>query len=58
MSAEQEEALAAAVEEAMVEEPICAATAEEEILAAWEADGAIEIVDDVDRDAFREMAEP
>ena len=42
----------------MVEEPICAATAEEEILAGWEADGAIEIVDDVDRDAFREMAEP
>ncbi len=58
MSTEQQEALAAAVEEAMVEEPICAATAEEEILAGWEADGAIEIVDDVDRDAFREMAEP
>ena len=33
-------------------------TAEEEILAGWEADGVIEIVDDVDRDAFREMAEP
>ena len=24
----------------------------------WGADGAMEIVDDVDRDAFREMAEP
>ena len=58
MSAEQQEALAAAVEAAMVQEPECAATAEEEILAGWEADGAIEIVDDVDRDAFREMAEP
>jgi TRAP-type transport system periplasmic protein len=58
MSAEQQEALSAAVEEAMVEEPVCAATAEEEILAGWEADGAIEIVDDVDRDAFREMVEP
>ena len=58
MSAEQQEALTAAVETAMVQEPECAATAEEEILAGWEADGAIEIVDDVDRDAFREMAEP
>jgi TRAP-type transport system periplasmic protein len=58
MSAEQQDALSAAVEEAMVEEPVCAATAEEEILAGWEADGAIEIVDDVDRDAFREMVEP
>ena len=58
MSTEQQDALAAAVEEAMVEEPVCAATAEEEILAGWEASGAIEVVDDVDRDAFREMAEP
>ncbi len=58
MSAEQQEALAAAVEEAMVEEPVCAATAEEEILAGWEESGAIEIVDDVDREAFREMVEP
>jgi TRAP-type transport system periplasmic protein len=58
LSTEQQEALTAAVEEAMVQEPDCAATAEEEILAGWEADGAIEIVDDVDVDAFREMAEP
>jgi len=58
LSPEQQEALTAAVEEAMVEEPVCAAEAEEEILAGWEADGAIEIVDDVDRDAFREMVEP
>ena len=58
MSTEQQEALTAAVESAMTQEPECAATAEEEILAGWEADGAIEIVDDVDRDAFRELAEP
>ena len=42
----------------MVEEPVCAAETEDEILAQWETDGAMEIVDDVDRDAFREMAEP
>jgi tripartite ATP-independent transporter DctP family solute receptor len=58
LSSEQQEALAAGVEEAMVQEPQCAAEAEEEILAGWEEDGALEIVDDVDRDAFREMAEP
>ncbi len=58
LSTEQQEALAAAVEEAMVEEPICAAEAEEEILQAWRDGGEMEIVEDVDRDAFREMAEP
>lgn len=58
LSAEQQEALAAAVEEAMVQEPVCAAEDEEAILAGWEESGAIEIVDDVDRDAFREQAEP
>lgn len=58
LSSEQQDALTAAVEEAMVQEPECAAKAEEEILAAWRASGAIEIVEDVDRDAFREKAEP
>ena len=58
LSTVQQEALTAAVDEAMVEEPVCAAETEDEIKAAWEADGAMEIVDDVDRDAFREMAEP
>jgi tripartite ATP-independent transporter DctP family solute receptor len=57
-SPEQQAAVEAAVEEAMVEEPVCAAEAEDEILADWEANDVIEIVDDVDRDAFREMAEP
>jgi tripartite ATP-independent transporter DctP family solute receptor len=57
-SPEQQAAVEAAVEEAMVEEPVCAAEAEDEILADWEANSIIEIVDDVDRDAFREMAEP
>ena len=58
LSPEQQEALTAAVEEAMVQEPECAAEAEEEILAGWGTDGAIEIVEDVDREAFREKAEP
>jgi tripartite ATP-independent transporter DctP family solute receptor len=58
LSTVQQDALAAAVEEAMVEEPVCAAETEDEIKATWEADGTMEIVDDVDRDAFREMAEP
>lgn len=58
LSTEQQEALSAAVEEAMVQEPECAAAAEEEILAGWRESGTMEIVEDVDRDAFRERVEP
>ena len=58
LSTEQQDALSAAVAEAMLQEPECAAEAEEEILAEWRESGAIEIVEDVDRDAFRERAEP
>jgi tripartite ATP-independent transporter DctP family solute receptor len=58
LSSAQQDALAAAVGEAMIQEPVCAAEAEEEILAEWRESGAIEIVEDVDRDAFRELAEP
>jgi tripartite ATP-independent transporter DctP family solute receptor len=58
LSTEQQDALSAAVEEAMVQEPECAAEAEEEILAGWRESGNMEIVEDVDRDAFRELAEP
>jgi tripartite ATP-independent transporter DctP family solute receptor len=58
LSTEQQDALTAAVAEAMVQEPECAAEAEEEILAEWRESGAIEIVEDVDRDAFREKVEP
>lgn len=58
LSSEQQDALSAAVEEAMVQEPECAAAAEEEILAGWREGGEMEIVEDVDRDAFRERAEP
>lgn len=58
LSPEQQQALADGVEEAMVQEPQCAAEAEEGILAEWGESGALEIVDDVNRDAFRELAEP
>jgi tripartite ATP-independent transporter DctP family solute receptor len=58
LSTAQQDALTAAVGEAMVQEPDCAAEAEEEILAAWRESGNMEIVEDVDRDAFRELAEP
>jgi tripartite ATP-independent transporter DctP family solute receptor len=58
LSPEQQAAIQAGVDEAMVQEPQCAADAEEEILADWRDNGTMEIVDDVDRDAFRERAEP
>ena len=58
LTAEQQQALADGVEEAMIQEPQCAAAAEEEILAGWREGGELEIVDDVNRDAFRELAEP
>ncbi|MFZ0015097.1 MAG: DctP family TRAP transporter solute-binding subunit [Acidimicrobiia bacterium] len=58
LSPEQQQALADGVEEAMVQEPQCAADSEEEILAGWRDSGALEIVDDVNRDAFREKVEP
>jgi hypothetical protein len=41
----------------MIQEPQCR-EAEEETLAEWRANGTIEIIDDVDRDAFRALAEP
>jgi tripartite ATP-independent transporter DctP family solute receptor len=58
LSPEQQEALTTATEEAMVQEPECAAEAEEEILAGWRESGDMEIVEDVDREAFRERVEP
>lgn len=58
LSPAQQEALSAAVGEAMIQEPDCAAEAEEELLAAWREGDEMEVVDDVDRDAFRELVEP
>jgi TRAP-type transport system periplasmic protein len=58
LSAEQQQALADGVDAAMIQEPQCAADSEEEILQGWRDGGALEIVDDVDREAFREKVEP
>jgi tripartite ATP-independent transporter DctP family solute receptor len=58
LSAEQQAALTAAVEKAMVAEPACVVEAEKAILDEWRASNAIEIVEDVDREAFRAKAEP
>jgi TRAP-type transport system periplasmic protein len=58
LSPAQQEALSAAVGEAMIQEPDCAAEAEEELLAGWREGDEMEVIDDVDRDAFRELVEP
>lgn len=57
LSDEQRAALDDAVASAVEQMPGCVEEAEQKILDAWEADGAIEIVDDVDRDAFAQQAD-
>jgi len=56
LSAEQQEALSAATITAVDSVTECIAQGEQETLDAWRAEGEWEIVDDVDRDAFSEMA--
>jgi TRAP-type C4-dicarboxylate transport system substrate-binding protein len=58
LSAEQQAALQAAVEKAMVEEPKCVVEAEEAILDEFRASGTMQVIEDVDREAFRALAEP
>jgi tripartite ATP-independent transporter DctP family solute receptor len=58
LTAEQQTALNDAVEKAMVEEPKCVETAEADILDEFRTGGLMQVIDDVDRDAFREKAEP
>ncbi|MFE3459222.1 DctP family TRAP transporter solute-binding subunit [Nocardiopsis aegyptia] len=53
LSAEQQEVLQSAVTSVREDNRACIEEAEEEILAEWRADGAMEIVDDVDVEAFR-----
>ncbi|WP_062527695.1 DctP family TRAP transporter solute-binding subunit [Demequina rhizosphaerae] len=57
LSAEQQEALTAAVEMAVTEVTACVAEDEEVTLEEWRNGDEWEIVDDVDRDAFSEKAE-
>jgi len=58
LNADQQAALSTAVESAMVQEPECVTETEAEILEEWRANDTIEIVEDVDREAFRARAEP
>ncbi len=58
LSPAQQAALQKGVDQAMIQEPECAAEDEADILDEWRASGAIEIVDDVNREAFRQRVEP
>ncbi len=49
---EQKTALDDAVADAVEQMPGCVEQSEQETLAAWEEEGSIEVVDDVDREAF------
>lgn len=57
LSAEQQEALQAAVDAAVEQVPGCVDEDEEKTLTEWRDTGAIEIVDDVDVEAFRSQAD-
>ncbi len=57
LSGEQQEALQAAVDKAVEQVPGCVEEDEQKTLAEWEENGALEIVDDVDVDAFRSQVD-
>jgi TRAP-type transport system periplasmic protein len=57
LSAEQQEALQAAVDTAVEQVPGCVAEEEEATLSEWQESGAMEIVDDVDVEAFRSQVD-
>ena len=57
LSEEQQEALSAAVESAVSQVPDCVAEDEEKTLAEWQDSGDMEVVDDVDVEAFRSQAD-
>jgi tripartite ATP-independent transporter DctP family solute receptor len=57
LSPDQQAALTAAVEKAMLEVPKCVDEFESTTLEEWRANNTIEIVEDVDREAFRTKAE-
>ena len=57
LSAEQQDALQAAVDAAMEQVPGCVDEDEQAKLAEWEETGAMEVVDDVDVEAFRTKAD-
>jgi TRAP-type transport system periplasmic protein len=57
LSGEQQDALTAAVDAAEEQVPQCVADDEEAILAEWADSGTMEVVDDVDVEAFRTQAD-
>lgn len=57
LSDEQRTALDDAVAAAVEQMPGCVEEAEQEILDRWEQEGAAEVVDDVDREAFAEQTD-
>ena len=56
LSEDQQEVLQDAVSDVREENRACMEEAEEEVLTEWEASGAMEVVDDVDVDTFRDQA--
>lgn len=58
LTEEQQAALQAAVNEAMDEVPACDAADTEAQLNEWRENGPMQVIDDVDREAFRAKAEP
>ncbi|WP_129788141.1 DctP family TRAP transporter solute-binding subunit [Promicromonospora panici] len=57
LSDEQRTALEDAVASAVEQMPGCVEEAEQEILDAWEQEGSVEIVDDVDQEAFAQQTD-
>lgn len=57
LSGEQQDVLQAAVDKAVAKVPSCVQKDEKEILAGWKDSGGLEVVDDVDVDAFRTQAD-
>ena len=56
LSGEQQDALTSAVEKAVTEVTTCVAEDEEATLEEWRSAGELEIIDDVDVDAFQDKA--
>lgn len=57
LSGDQQEALQAAVDSAVEQVPGCVEEDEQKILDKWQEEGSMEIVDDVDVEAFRSQAD-
>jgi TRAP-type transport system periplasmic protein len=57
LSSEQQDALQSAVDKAVEQVPGCVEDDEAKILAEWKESGALEVVDDVDLEAFRSQVD-